>query len=305
MTESDMEEILRKNIDMVCDEDEAMLIVGQQVRNAERGRSDLAAIDSDGNIVLIEIKRDIKDITSRRESFEFQAIRYAASYATIKNIDELVKKIFAPYIEKHHDEFQKNNRHLTSEEIARRKIEDFLHSHHAEGKFNQQQSIILVASDFDEQTLSAVAWLNKNSIDISCYKIIPYTINDEVFLKIEKVLPTENYDDFYVDLLESGQTTRPTRNVTRREYPRIKDMLSWDVVKAGDIIQAKNRDDEGTLLKNGNILVDGDEMSLASWLKGVLGWQSVKTYVFSIHKETGKSLDEIREEYMEKEGLHI
>ena len=32
--ESDIEELLRKNIDMICDEEESMLIVGKQVRNA-------------------------------------------------------------------------------------------------------------------------------------------------------------------------------------------------------------------------------------------------------------------------------
>lgn len=54
--ESDIEELLRKNIDMICDEEESMLIVGKQVRNANHGISDLTAIDHEGNIVLIEIK---------------------------------------------------------------------------------------------------------------------------------------------------------------------------------------------------------------------------------------------------------
>ncbi|GEN82851.1 hypothetical protein SLU01_11630 [Sporosarcina luteola] len=58
-----------------------MLIVRKQVRNASNGISDLTAIDHEGNIVLIEIKRDRKDIEGRKEAFEFQAIRYAASYA--------------------------------------------------------------------------------------------------------------------------------------------------------------------------------------------------------------------------------
>lgn len=303
MTESELEEILRNNIDMVCDEDEAMLIIGQQVRNAEHGRSDLTAIDSNGNIVLIEIKRDIKDIKARSESFEFQAIRYAASYATITNIDELVEKIYSPYIEKYRSEFAKEQKHLTSEELARRKIDDFLQSHHVEAHFNQQQSIILVASDFDEQTLSAVAWLNKNTVDISCYKIIPYMINEDTFLKVEKVLPTEDFDDFYVDLLDRSDTKRKRRKAPRRNLPRIKTMLDWGVVQPGDIIQAKGRENEGALLENGNILVDDEEKTLQKWLKDVFGWQSVQTYGFSIHKETGKSLSEIREEHMEQEEL--
>ncbi len=75
MQESDMEEIIRCSIDMLCDDEESMLIVGQQVKNEKNGRSDLTAIDNNGNIVLIEIKRDRKDIEGRKEAFEFQAIR--------------------------------------------------------------------------------------------------------------------------------------------------------------------------------------------------------------------------------------
>ena len=66
--ESDIEELLRKNIDMICDEEESMLIVGKQVRNAQHGISDLTAVDNKGNIVLVEIKRDRKDIEGRKRS---------------------------------------------------------------------------------------------------------------------------------------------------------------------------------------------------------------------------------------------
>ena len=88
MQESHIEEILRCCIDMLCDDEESMLIVGRQVKNEKLGRSDLTAVDNNGNIVLIEIKRDRNDIENRKEAFEFQAIRYAASYATIESVDD-------------------------------------------------------------------------------------------------------------------------------------------------------------------------------------------------------------------------
>ncbi len=74
MTENHIEEILRNSIDMICDKEESMLIVDRQVRNERNGISDLTAVDNNGDIVLIEIKRDIRDIVSRKEAFEFQAI---------------------------------------------------------------------------------------------------------------------------------------------------------------------------------------------------------------------------------------
>ena len=300
MQENHIEEILRTSIDIICDDEESMLIVGRQVKNEKGGRSDLTAIDNTGSIVLIEIKRDLKDIEGRKESFEFQAIRYAASYATIDSTDELVKKVYAPYIEKYKNEFELGE--LTSYELGIRKLNEFLEVNEAEKNFNKKQKIVLVASDFDEQTLSAVAWLNSNDVDISCYKLTPYRLNEETYVYTEKILPITDYKDYYVNLMD-----RPTsivgrkRDVIRRVLPKINAMLSWGVVKEGDIIVAKDREDEATLLANGNVMADGEEKSMQAWLKGVYGWASVHTYVFAVHKESGRTLSEIREEYMEKE----
>jgi hypothetical protein len=299
MVETDIEEILRGSIDMLCDDEESLLIVGRQVKNEKNGRSDLTAVDNYGNIVLIEIKRDRKDIEHRKEAFEFQAIRYAANYATIKSADELVKKIYASYIEKYKEEFELGE--LTSFELGIRKLNEFLIKNEVQNTFNKKQKIILVASDFDEQTLSAVAWLNSNNVDISCFKLTPYRINNEIFIKVEKLLPLTNYDDYYVNVMDSSPITKQNKEITRRSLPKIDALLEWGVVKAGDIIVAKDRDEEGSLLKNGNVSVNGKELSLQTWLKEVYGWSSVQTYTFAIHKESNKSLSDIRMEYMEKQ----
>lgn len=301
MQENDIEEILRGSIDMLCDDEESMLIIGRQVKNEKLGRSDLTAVDNNGNIVLIEIKRDRKDIENRKEAFEFQAIRYAASYATIASVDDLVKKVYAPYIEKYRSEFELGE--LTSYELGIRKLNEFLTVNGAENSFNKKQKIILVASDYDEQTLSAVAWLNSNNVDMSCFKLTPYKINDEVFLKAEKLLPLTDYDDYYVNLMDkTSPVVKQHKDITRRSLPKIDAMLDWGVVKVGDIIVAKGREDEATLLENGNVTVEGKEMSLLAWLKEVFEWSNIATYDFSVLKDNGKTLAQIREEYMNKQA---
>lgn len=304
MQENDIEEILRCNIEMICDDEESMLVVGRQVRNEDGGRSDITAVDNNGNIVLIEIKRDLRDIENRRESFEFQAIRYAASYASIEKPEELVRKVYAPYIEKYKNEFELGE--LTSYELGIRKLNDFLKANEAEKNFNKKQKIVLVASGFDAQTLSAVAWLNSNGVDISCYKLIPYKLNEEIYLQTEKILPITNYNDFYINLFDkSASIIGKKKGYKRRVLPKIDAMLSWGVVKEGDIIVAKDRKDEAILLANGNVMVNGIEESLQSWLKKVYGWSSVQTYAFAVHKDSGKTLSQIRDEYMEQKKLFL
>ncbi len=300
MQESDIEEILRCNIDMVCEDEESMLIVGQQVQNEEKGRSDLTAVDNAGNIVLIEIKRDRRDIESRRESFEFQAIRYAASYATIVSPETLVQKVYAPYIERHRNEFELGQ--LTAYELGVRKLNEFLISNEADRSFNKKQRIILVASEFDKQTLSAVAWLNSNNVDISCYGLTPYKLDETVYFRTERILPVTSCQEHYVDLMNRPSAASVSKDrIARRSLPRIKNMLEWGVVKEGDVITARGRKGEARLLANGDVLVDGEEKSLQAWLKGIYGWSSVNTYDFALHKESGKTLQDIRREYMEQE----
>ncbi len=305
MKEKDLEEIIRKNIDLICGEEESMLIVGNQVRNEANGISDLVSIDDEGNLVLIEIKRDKEDITSRRESFEFQAIRYAASYATIKTEEDLIDKLYAPYIKKFKKEF--NTSELTHEEFAQRKLDEFLSANDAENNFNEKQRIILVASAFDEQTLSAVSWLASNNVDISCYQLTPYLFNDEVFIKSDKILPVNEPDDYYVNLIDRKKTrSKSSSKIVRKNLPKIKDMLSWGVVNEGDIIVSKNYPENTAILqKNGNVKVDEEEKSLNQWLSKIHGWSSVQAYAFALQEKSGKTLSELRREYMDKNEIKV
>ena len=279
LKENDVEELLRKNVELLCDEeDDSMLIVGQQVKNAASGRLDLTAIDKEGDLVLIEIKRDKKDIEKRKEAFEIQAIRYAASCATINSTGELIQDFFIPYVEKHREEYPQTG--LTTEEIAKRKLDEFIQINGITA-FNAHQKIILVASEFDAQTLSAVAWLNSNQVDM------------------KKLLPVENY---YVNINKSKELERGRRTVSRRQLPKIEEMMTWeDGVREHDIIVAKGTDKEAVLLANGQVQAPEGIMSLQKWLKMIYGWSSVQTYAFAVLKRERKTLEEIRALHMKKE----
>lgn len=77
-------------------------------------------------------------------------------------------------------------------------------------------------------------------------------------------------------------------------------MLGWGVVAVGDVLVAKGSDEEATLLQNGHVSVNDEEISMQDWLRRVTGWKSVETYKFAIHKESGKALSQIRKEYMDE-----
>lgn len=110
-------------------------------------------------------------------------------------------------------------------------------------------------------------------------------------------------EDFYVNVAKRGVNIqkKQKKDISRRSLPKIDALMEWGVVSAGDILVAKGRTDEATLLASGQVrTAAGKTESIQKWLKSVFGWSSVETYSFSVHKEKGKTLSELRAEYMEQ-----
>ncbi|NVN91934.1 MAG: hypothetical protein HXX11_15210 [Desulfuromonadales bacterium] len=104
LKEDHIEAFLDGNLDVLFSGDDnalSLLPVGRQVPNEFGGECDLVAIDSEGCIVIIEIKRDPKDCKARVEAFEMQAIRYASSFALIESPDDLAEQVYVPYLRKY------------------------------------------------------------------------------------------------------------------------------------------------------------------------------------------------------------
>lgn len=88
----------------------------------------------------------------------------------------------------------------------------------------------------------------------------------------------------------------------KEKLPRIDEMIKLGLMKTGDIIKPKDREGQAVLINNGNVLVNEAEISLNKWLKNVFGWSSICIYKYAVHKESGKTLSQIREEYMNKQA---
>ena len=318
LTEKDIEDILVNRIGIldedINDSDEensSLLIVGRQVRNEGNGRSDLTAIDKDGNLVLIEIKRDVKDIKSRAESFTFQAIRYVASYSKIKGKSDLAEKIYIPFLEKYKDVKPQEGQNML--DLALGKLEDFLGQNN-KNDLSGKQRIILVAGEFDEETLSAADWLCKNGIDISCIQLNLFKQNEKNFLDVKKLIPQE---DFILEIADPKVSKTPYKNgltKSKARLPKINALVRAHVLFAGDIFEAKNHEGECVELQDNcqvkvistskETLTVGTVMTMQQWLRKALEWDAVDTYRFAVVKKSQKSENEgrliydIREQWM-------
>ena len=162
---------------------EPLLIISKELILPSGRRLDLLAVDKEGALVVIELKRD-----NSGSDVEWQAIKYA-SYCSSFSHGEIYKH-FAEYLS-------------TDDDDAQVRIEDFINCEPED--LNLQQRIILVAKEFHSEVISAVLWLRESEINIECIRLTPYRDQDGgLFIKPEIIIPLPEAKD-YIQKKESKQ----------------------------------------------------------------------------------------------------
>lgn len=223
--------------DVVSFESADLLIISRQPRTQTRKRADLFAVSTDGELVVIEIKRDAADERGRREAMEFQAIRYAA--ASRKMTAPGIIDMFAEYLKRlpksgvgatNDAEASFRGQAVTmlckhvadeDEELGEADLEERLDP-------RTRQKIYLVAAGYEPDVLSACAWLREHEIDIACFRLRPYRIGDQIVLERERLIPPPELDEFLVEMRPSrdSEVMRPLGGVVRRRSDKPR-LIRW------------------------------------------------------------------------------
>lgn len=170
-------------------------------------RIDLLAIDKDGNLVVIELKR-----TETGEHMELQALRYAAMVSTLtfKRATEI---------------YQKYLKSIGSEDDAESNLIEFLGwgDESKEDDFGLDVRIILVSANFSKELTTSVMWLNQRNIDISCIRLIPYKNQEQVLIDVQQIIPLPEAETYQVKIKKQSEERREARK-SNRDYTQYKFM---------------------------------------------------------------------------------
>jgi len=173
-------------------------------------RLDLLAVDKHGKLVVVELKRE-----DSGKSVELQAIKYAA-YCSLETIDSLValrKKFLAS-----------RNKQKTDEELEKELL-DFIDNDDFK-QLDDKPRIMLVAKDFRPEVTSAVLWLRKFDVGISCIKLSPYKIdNDRIGLVSSTLIPVPEAEEYMVKS-EKKEIIEKTLSRRQDEYVKFYQELS-------------------------------------------------------------------------------
>ena len=163
---------------------EELLIIAKEFSGFDRTseRADLVAVDTDGKVVVIELKRD-----DTGANVHWQAVKYA-SYFQYANIDDIVAMLAT-------------HANITRDEAVNR-LKEHLDADDLE-TLNRDQRIILASHRFAPEVTSAVVWLNEKTPGgnlITCVQLTPYreSDSDPVFLQVATILPVSRKEDFAI-----------------------------------------------------------------------------------------------------------
>lgn len=200
---------------------ESLMIISKELILPSGRRLDLLAVDKEGALVVIELKRD-----NSGSDVEWQAIKYA-SYCSSFSHDEIYKH-FAEYLG-------------TDGDDAQVKIEGFINCEPED--LNQRQRIILVAKEFHSEVISAVLWLRESEIDIECIRLTPYFDQEgELFINPEIIIPLPEAKD-YIQKKESKQ--KELKQSGKSSFSLEKSNLEPDELK-NRIVESLTRDSDLT-----------------------------------------------------------
>ena len=193
---------------------EDLLIIAKEFSGFDNTneRLDLLAVDRDGKLAIIELKRDDSGTDAH-----WQAIKYASYLHGASNDD--ISGMFAKY-----GEF--------SVEDAEAKLREHLRTDDLNG-LNNDQRIILVSHRFAPEVTSAVLWLNEKlpgKNPITCIQFTPYQDGEHgpLYIQASTIIPVPGDEDYRIKV----------GTIRRNDEPRI-------TTKTGSPYW-ENQDDETT-----------------------------------------------------------
>lgn len=205
----DLQAYLFHNVAVLGDD---LKVVAQEYGSWEdaRRRLDLLAIDREGHLVVIELKR-----TNEGGHAELQALRYASMIAAM-TFDDVVDAYAATLA-------TPAGRGLSAAGAdPREDLTAFLDSDKETPALSEDVRLVIVAADFGRELTTAVLWLNSfERMDIRCIRLRPYSLEGRTLLDVEQVIPLKEAAEYQVRMRRKEATVRTASSEGRDWTPFI------------------------------------------------------------------------------------
>ena len=208
---SDLQQILRDRPETI---EPGLLIIAEEFTNWEdtRRRIDLLALDQEGRLVIIELKR------ASDEQMDLQALRYAGLVANMT---------FSQVVEGHRLYLRARNDDRDPEE----RIRQHLQADDLDADIDSlRPRILLVAEDFPRELTTTVLWLNDVGLDIRCVRILLYQDDAGTLIDVSQIIPLPESRDYLVRVRERVTESEASAKEGKRRARTLKILIDEGIL---------------------------------------------------------------------------
>ena len=226
----DLQRLLRDKPEAI---EPGLFIVAEEFGHWEesRRRIDLLGLDREGNLVVIELKRN-EDVF-----MDLQAIRYAALVSPLS---------FSDLVDAHRDYLSRRD----IDEDSRSRLLSFLGKEDDDVEIGSKPRIILVAQGFSTELTTAVIWLIDQGLDIKCVQVSPYRMAEELLIDVRQVIPLPQASDYQVRIRGKAEAVRVIQQASQRAERTSAVLIRESLIKPGTIITLLPTNEESVDLKD-------------------------------------------------------
>ncbi len=179
----DLQRLLKQDITVLGED---LMVISEEFGDWEesRRRIDLLCLNKESGLVVVEIKR-----TEDGGHMELQALRYAAMVSSM-TMDQVVEA----YVRYSGSDFDED--------------------------MSGEVRIVLVAANFSTELTTAVLWLNKRDLSVTCIRLRPYRSGQDVFVDATQIIPLPEAADYEIKVRAQEKEKRQANN--ERHTTRLK-----------------------------------------------------------------------------------
>ncbi len=206
----DLQRLLKADISVIGDN---LMVISEEFADWDESnrRIDLLCLDKQARLVVVEVKR-----TEDGGHMELQAIRYAAMVSSM-TLEQAIAAYARSIIAADARSIDDQDAQVT----ARREILEFLELDTTEeAELTDEVRIILVSADFSTEITTSVIWLNRHGIDITCIRLKPYRMNDELLIDVAQIIPLPEAANYEIKVRAQAQEIKKVRSAREELFRR-------------------------------------------------------------------------------------
>ena len=198
-----------------------------------RERLDLLALDKEGRLVVVENKLD----DSGRDVV-WQALKYVAYCSSLSKAQ--IVEVYQRYLD----------RWSQGEKAVDKLCEFFEVDDLDETVLNagNEQRLVLIAANFRKEVTATALWLIAHGVRAQCFRVVPYSFGDEVFINLQQIIPTPEAADYMIGVAakeseeKSVQSAQKRRHRLRRAFwsQTLDALRTYGVVRFDNISPSKD-----------------------------------------------------------------